>query len=161
MLGIGLLATFTDQLSKQIAISNLSPNLPVPVLGEMLSWRLVYNDSAAFSLGFGVTWVFTLISSVALLLLLWFSKNLASTSWAVLGGFLVGGVTGNLIDRCFRSPGFPNGHVVDFIQIPMGFPIFNLADCCISVTMAVVATRIALGHQIGKPSPKKNKANES
>lgn len=158
MLGIGATAVLLDQLTKQLAIANLPSQARVAVLGDLLGWRLVFNDSAAFSLGFGATWIFTLFSSVALLLLLWFSKNLQSMSWSILGGFLIGGVTGNLIDRCFRSPGFPNGHVVDFIQIPFGFPIFNLADCCISITMAVVAIRIALGHQVGKPSPKKQSA---
>lgn len=157
MLGIGAAAVFVDQLTKQIAIANLAPQLRVDVLGSVLGWRLVFNDSAAFSLGFGITWIFTVLSSVALALLLWFSKDLKTFSWSILGGFLIGGVTGNLIDRCLRDPGFPNGHVVDFIQIPFGFPIFNIADCCISITMTIVAIRIALGHQVGKPNPVKPK----
>ena len=157
LLSIAISAVFIDQLTKQIALANLVPNIRVDSLGSVLGWRLVFNDSAAFSLGFGITWLFTLFSTVAVLLLLWFARRIETRSWAILGGFLLGGVTGNLIDRCFRSPGFPNGHVVDFIQIPFGFPIFNIADCCITITMTIVAVRVALGHPIGKAKQSSSK----
>lgn len=153
LLSVAAVAVFVDQLTKQIALANLVPNIRVDFLGSILGWRLVFNDSAAFSLGFGITWIFTLFSAVAVLLLLWFARRIETRSWALLAGFLLGGVTGNLIDRCFRSPGFPNGHVVDFIQIPFGFPIFNIADCCITIAMTIVAVRVALGHPVGKSKP--------
>jgi signal peptidase II len=69
--------------------------------------------------------------------------------WLVLAGVLGGGILGNLIDRLVREPGFANGHVVDFIQIPFNFPIFNFADICISVGMTLVAWRIIAGDKIG------------
>ena len=52
-------------------------------------------------------------------------------------GGLLGGALGNLTDRLFRSPGFPEGHVVDFIAVP-NFPIFNVADTFITCSVALM-----------------------
>ena len=69
-------------------------------------------------------------------------------------GVFLGGVVGNLIDRLIREPSFGNGHVVDFIQIPMNFPIFNLADTFI-VSMAIVTVvRVMRGENLGGIEPK-------
>ena len=43
---------------------------------------------------------------------------------------LLGGASGNLLDRIFRAPGLFRGWVVDWIQIPH-WPVFNLADSAI------------------------------
>ena len=128
VLAIGSTIALVDQLTKEAAIATLTPNRTVPVLGDILGWYLTYNDSAAFSIGFGVTWIFTIISSIALLAVLWRTPRIQTTGWLVLAGMLVGGISGNLIDRLTRAPGFGSGQVVDFIQIPFNFPIFNVAE---------------------------------
>ena len=65
-----------------------------------------------------------------------------------MAGVALGGIVGNLVDRLFRQPSFGNGYVVDYLQIPFNFPIFNLADMAI-VTMAILTVvRILLGHKI-------------
>ncbi|NDD25736.1 MAG: hypothetical protein EB103_02505 [Actinobacteria bacterium] len=98
-----------DQLTKEAAIAGLVPNHTVPVFGDILGWYLTYNDSAAFSIGFGVTWIFTIISSVALLFVLWRAPRIQTTGWLILAGMLTGGISGNLIDRLTREPGFGSG----------------------------------------------------
>lgn len=138
-----------DQISKQIALASLRPGVTVAVLGDVLRWHLVFNDSAAFSIGFGVTWIFTLISTIATLLLLWFGPKAKTTGWLVIAGVLLGGVVGNLIDRLTREPGFGFGQVVDFIKIPFGFPIFNIADSAICVVGAITVILISRGQKIG------------
>ena len=138
-----------DQLSKQWALANLTPSVRVPVLGDLLGFYLVFNDSAAFSLGFGATWIFTILSSIAVLALLWLSRKANTRSWAILGGLLLGGVSGNLIDRHTQPPAVGSGHVIDFLQIPMNFPIFNVADIAISTVATMSIIRIMLGHKIG------------
>jgi signal peptidase II len=45
-------------------------------------------------------------------------------------GLLLGGATGNLLDRLFRAPGPGRGAVVDFIDFRV-WPVFNLADSAI------------------------------
>jgi signal peptidase II len=146
-LAVGIIAI--DQITKAAALQNLQTFRRVPVLGDTLGWYLTFNDSAAFSLGFGATWFFTALSAVAVLAIIWFAPRMHSLSWAISAGILLGGVAGNLIDRLTKSPGFPNGQVVDFIQIPFNFPIFNFADICISGVMTLVVIRVFRGDKIG------------
>jgi signal peptidase II len=151
-LSIALTVVFIDQLTKFLAVHFLTPYEPVSVLGEVLQFTLAFNSKAAFSIGPASTWVFTIISSLATLALLWFGPKFRSRDWLILGGFALGGVAGNLIDRLVRSPGFPNGHVVDFIQIPFNFPVFNIADIAISVSATLIALKVIRGDRIGGKS---------
>jgi signal peptidase II len=146
---IALALVLVDQFTKWLALENLEPGRSVPVLGDLLAWRLTFNDSAGFSLGFGVTWFFTLLSTTAFLILILRAHKVRNKLWLGLAGVIGGGILGNLVDRLVREPGFANGHVVDFIQIPFNFPIFNFADICISVGMTLVAWRIIAGDKIG------------
>lgn len=120
------------------------------MFGDLVQFNLVFNDSAAFSIGFGVTYIFAILSSIAALVMLWYSGKVESNSWAILLGVALGGVTGNLIDRFIRDSGFGNGRVVDFIQIPFNFPVFNLADSAIVIVAVVTVIRMIRGDQIGK-----------
>lgn len=149
VLGLGALVVSLDQLTKDIALTALEPGKSVPFIGELLKFYLIRNDSAAFSIGNGQTWIFTVISALATLAILWFGPRAKTLSWRITAGFLLGGVVGNLIDRVFREPGFPNGHVIDFLQLPFGFPIFNLADSVIVLTMSIVMFRIIRGDKVG------------
>jgi signal peptidase II len=139
-----------DQYLKNFLIETLKAGQPIDFLGSLVKLNLVFNDSAAFSIGFGATWIFTIISSCAVLVLIWFSFKIETTGWAVMAGVLLGGVTGNLIDRLIREPGFAVGHVVDYIQIPFNFPIFNLADIAIFIVCSLSVVRVMRGDQIGR-----------
>ncbi|MFM1992492.1 MAG: hypothetical protein RL600_320 [Actinomycetota bacterium] len=139
-----------DQFLKNYLILKLEEGAPIDFIGSMVRLNLVYNDSAAFSIGFGATWIFTIISSVAVLVLLWFSRKIETTGWAIMAGVLLGGVSGNLIDRYLREPGFAIGHVVDYIQIPLNFPIFNVADMAIFFICSISVIRVMRGDQIGR-----------
>jgi signal peptidase II len=139
-----------DQYLKNFLIETLKPGQPIDFLGSLVKLNLVFNDSAAFSIGFGATWIFTIISSCAALVLIWFSFKIETTGWAVMAGVLLGGVTGNLIDRLIREPGFAVGHVVDYVQIPFNFPIFNLADIAIFIICSLSVVRVMRGDQIGR-----------
>src|SRR5205814_5739637 len=56
---------------------------------------------------------------------------------------VLGGALGNLLDRIFRSPGFLRGHVVDFVAVGW-WPVFNVADSCITVGAIVLIVRTLL-----------------
>lgn len=139
-----------DQFLKNYLIEKLTVGTPIDFIGNLVRLNLVFNDSAAFSIGFGATWVLTILSTVAVLVLIWFSFKIETCSWAVMAGVLLGGVTGNLIDRLFREPGFAIGHVVDYIQIPFNFPIFNVADIAIFTICALSVIRVMRGDEIGR-----------
>jgi len=152
----GLIATL-DQVIKNHIVADFKMYEVRPFLGDLVKLTYVLNDSAAFSFGFGLTGIFTLISSLATLLVIWFiTVKSKSTMWSVIAAVLLGGVLGNLIDRLFRSPGAGLGKVVDYIQIPFNFPIFNIADIAI-VSMAILgALLVMLGYDIGKPGKAKD-----
>lgn len=155
----GLLLTFLttgwvvvtlDQLAKFLVIENFKPGQRVSIIGDLVRFVLVYNDSAAFSIGFGLTWIFTILSSAAALFIIWYARKLETIGWSAIGGLALGGVVGNLIDRLVRAPGFGQGHVVDFISIPFNFPIFNIADMAIVAVAVIVVIRVMRGTPIGK-----------
>ena len=143
LISVGLIAL--DQWTKNLAIANLPKFESVPFIGEVLQFYLVWNDSAAFSIGFGATWIFTVISSVAGLVVIWLITRTHVKSWALTLSVLLGGIVGNLVDRLTRAPGFPEGHVVDFLQLPFGFPVFNVADICITFAMSSVVILVMRG----------------
>ncbi len=151
---VALALITVDQFTKNLAIATLEPGVNNPVVGEFLSWRLIYNDSAAFSLGFGQTWILAALAAVATLATIWFSRKITSRSWAVMAGIFLAGVVGNLIDRLIREPSFGNGHVVDFIQIPFNFPVFNLADIFIVSMASLTVIRVFRGENLGGVAPR-------
>jgi signal peptidase II len=143
------LIVLVDQFTKFWAEANLAGQGSIPVIGEILQFRLAYNNAAAFSLGVGATWVLTTISLAASIALVVLSPKIKTMTWALIGGMALGGAAGNLIDRAFKQPEFFNGHVVDFIQIPFNFPIFNLADTFLVIAVSFAILRTLMGDAIG------------
>jgi signal peptidase II len=142
-----VLVLAADQFTKYLALQNLPYETPVPVLGDFLIFYLVRNPGAAFSLGEGVTWIFTIALAAVSVLIVWLAATrIRSRLWAVALGLLLGGVLGNLTDRLFREPGFAVGHVVDFINTPWMMPaIYNVADIFIVSMMIGVALLVLVG----------------
>ena len=143
-----LITLALDQITKILAETYLVSGF-IPVIGDLLRFTLAYNKGAAFSLGFGATWILTLISSIAIVAMLIYGPRVKTMDWALIAGFVLGGAAGNWIDRMFRQPELFNGHVVDFIQIPFNFPIFNLADTFLVIGVSLAVLRTALGDEIG------------
>jgi len=119
-----------DIVSKVTVVANLSGQQPIRLLGGFLKLRVDRNPGAAFSFAPGLTIVFSLIAISVIVVILRSSRRIRSLPWAITLGLLLGGATGNLADRIFRSPGFFRGWVVDWIQVPH-WPVFNLADSAI------------------------------
>jgi signal peptidase II len=126
-----------DQVTKRLALRHLEENVRVPVVGDLLQLRLVFNPGAAFSIGTGMTWLLTLIAVVVVVVVARVARGLGSRWWAVALGLLLGGALGNLVDRLTRPPGFARGHVVDFLELPR-WPVFNVADSAISVAAVLI-----------------------
>lgn len=126
-LGIAAVVLVLDQATKFWAEHALTDRGPIPILGEFLQFRLLYNPGAAFSLGAGSTWVFTIAAAVAVVVLLWYVARPQPKGWLIALSLLLGGATTHLGDRLFRDPGFARGHVVDFIDYN-GWFVGNVAD---------------------------------
>ncbi|GFG49143.1 signal peptidase II [Mycolicibacterium agri] len=116
-----------DIVTKVLAVNLLTPGQPVSIIGDTVTWTLVRNSGAAFSMATGYTWVLTLIASAVVVGIIWMGRRLVSPWWAIGLGMILGGALGNLVDRFFRSPGPLQGHVVDFLSIGW-WPVFNVAD---------------------------------
>lgn len=158
MLAIAIVVYALDQLTKNWVVANLTENQSVSVLGEILQWHFVRNPGAAFSFASGMTWLFTLLALVVVGVILWQLRHLGSRSWAVFFALLLGGVLGNLTDRLTREPGFPVGHVIDFISTPWLIPaIYNIADIAIVLSMCLFVLITLLGLPIdGSPRQTKD-----
>lgn len=160
-----MLVLAADQLAKFLVLENLPYQEPVEVLGDFLSFYLTRNPGAAFSLGEGVTWIFTIALAVVAVVIGWLAATrVRSRLWAVTLGLLLGGVLGNLTDRLFRDPGFGVGHVVDFINTPwmwffpgMSPAIYNVADMFIVCDMIAIALLVLVGvHMDGTRDHRRN-----
>ncbi|WP_307801600.1 signal peptidase II [Microbispora triticiradicis] len=139
-----------DQASKFLVVKFLEHEEPLTVVPGALVLTVIRNAGAAFSIGTGMTIVFTVIALTVVVAIVRTARQLRSLPWAITLGLLLGGAVGNLTDRIFRSPAPFQGHVVDFIQVfPVTrFPVFNVADSAI-VCGGVLAVFLAWrGYQI-------------
>ncbi len=136
MLG-ALALVFLDRLSKIWAENVLRPGGPIVLIKGVLEFQYTQNTGIAFGLFQGLGFLFiilTVILSAILVLLLW--KTPAKKRFLPLNiifTMILGGALGNLWDRVFQS------YVTDFIYIRLiNFPIFNVADICVSLGIAAL-----------------------
>jgi signal peptidase II len=140
---LAALVLAADQLTKWWAESVLVVNAPtIPVVGDLLGIRLIYNPGAALSIASGYTWILTIVVVVVVVFIIRAIGRIGSRGWAVALGLLLGGAVGNLVDRLAREPGFARGHVVDFIDYA-GFFVGNVADIAV-VSAAVLIALLSL-----------------
>ncbi|PIE99345.1 MAG: signal peptidase [Propionibacterium sp.] len=127
-----------DLVTKFAAVSYLDPNDPPVLLGGLVRLQLMRNPGAAFSMGTQFTILLSVFAVVVFFaILLYFVPRITTKFQAVVAGMFLAGITGNLTDRIFRSPGPMRGHVVDMIQVPY-FAIFNVADMFITVAAVLL-----------------------
>jgi len=117
-----------DQLSKYLIRSNFHQFNRTPIIRDYLYLTFVKNKGAAFGILSGQRIFFILITIFFLIFIVYIYKNelrqTASAKLAVI--FLLGGSTGNLIDRVFLH------YVTDFIAFDLfdfyQLPVINIAD---------------------------------
>jgi lipoprotein signal peptidase len=154
LLAVAVTVLAADIISKVIVVATLSTRPPVRLLGGLLTLRVDRNPGAAFSIGTSMTIVFSAIALGVIVFILRTSRRIRSTAWAVTLGLLLGGATGNLIDRLLRSPGPLRGYVVDWIQLPH-WPVFNVADSSIVCGGILAVLLAARGLQIDGTLPQR------
>jgi signal peptidase II len=145
LLAVAAVVLALDVVTKVVAVHLLVPNEPVPIIGDNISWTLVRNSGAAFSMATSYTWVLTLIATAVVGGIIWMGRRLVSPWWALGLGLVLGGALGNLMDRLFRAPGPLRGHVVDFLSIGW-WPVFNVADSAVVCGAALLVGLSVLGY---------------
>ncbi|MBP5331067.1 MAG: signal peptidase II [Lachnospiraceae bacterium] len=134
-----IVLTAIDQISKIIIIDKIPVTGDISVIDKVLKIVYVKNTGAAWGLFKNGTLVLSIFSSLVLcvIIFIYFRLNWdikKQRSLMVLCVFIASGAVGNLIDRILRQ------FVVDFIYIELiDFPVFNIADCYITVSMFVLA----------------------
>jgi signal peptidase II len=159
VLGVAVFVLAADIVSKVIVVATLSDRHclvgsyvpsppPVRLLGGVLTLCESRNPGAAFGIGgTSTTIVFTAIAVGVIIFIVRTSRQIYSLPWAIALGLLLGGATGNLTDRIFRSPGPLRGWVVDWIQLPH-WPVFNLADSAITCGAVLMVLLAAQGRRL-------------
>ena len=144
LLSVAAVVLALDIVTKVLAVKLLTPGQPVPIIGDTVTWTLVRNSGAAFSMATGYTWMLTVIATGVVVGIFWMGRRLVSPWWAIGLGMILGGAMGNLVDRFLRSPGPLRGHVVDFLSIGW-WPVFNVADPSVVGGAILLVTLSALG----------------
>lgn len=155
-----------DQLTKQWAVKTLKDSDPIILIKGVL--QLYYlpsgNTGAAFGIlsGHRVLFLFIAAAVVGVIIFLLFRlpDDKRFNILRILLLFIAAGGVGNMIDRLVLS------YVIDFIYFYLiNFPIFNVADCYVTVATIVLALLIIFKYseedfRILEQSFKKKKVSE-
>jgi len=125
-----------DQLTKHWALNRLSGGRTIDIIGS-LRFNLAFNRGMAFSQATGAGPIIGALAFVIIIVIVLWMRRSATGVSAVAAGLIVGGALGNLVDRLFRNDAWLRGAVVDFVDLQW-FPIFNVADSCITIGAALM-----------------------
>ena len=153
-LAVAALGLILDQVTKMLAIAQLTPGSRVPLIADVLSLLLVRNPGAAFSIGSGAAWVFTVIGALAAAVMIGVAVRLRGIRWGIALGLILGGAVGNLADRLLKPPSFGQGHVTDFIAYGDLF-IGNIADILVVSGVLLCLIFVVSGRQWKPHAPEK------
>ena len=146
---------FLDQITKWLTVINLDLGESFPLIENVFHFTYVQNRGAAFGILKDHRWVFLLISSLAIvvmLVMLWKSRK-DSKLLCIALSMIIGGGIGNMIDRCIL------GYVIDFLDFTLiNFAVFNVADSfvCVGVGLFILEIILELKKEI---KDGKNKAD--
>lgn len=122
-----------DQVTKYIIIEKLPISSEIEVIRGFFYITHIKNTGAAFGLFQDSTRTLTIISFVAIVLII-ILKIILKLNYAFYNvslGFILGGALGNLIDRYFV------GEVTDFLNFTF-WPVFNIADSFIIIGFCLI-----------------------
>lgn len=130
---VGLLVL--DQVIKIIVRQTMTLGQSIPILPGIFHFTYVENAGAAFGM-LANQRVFFIIITIAILAIFFYlysqlrnKKSLAAVALALS----ISGAIGNFIDRLFR------GTVTDLFDFCLiSFPVFNVADICICLGIALI-----------------------
>ncbi|WP_379131947.1 signal peptidase II [Paenibacillus sp. sgz500958] len=134
---LALIVFLIDQGTKYLIATRLEITEQIPVIGNFFLITSHRNRGAAFGILQGQQWFFFLVTLVVVSGIVWYLNKARATRKLLPTalGLVLGGAIGNFLDRML------NGEVVDFLQFNFGsytFPIFNVADSCIVIGVALI-----------------------
>jgi signal peptidase II len=144
--GIVAAGVAADVLTKRWAMGHLQPGMTTHTLGGLVPLTLSFNRGIAFGLHLGAASrvIFTAVGILVLVAVaMLYHATLSERRVRLLAlALMCAGAVGNLVDRI----AYPMG-VVDFLGPVdlrfMEWPIFNLADCYVTVGTITLALALA------------------
>ena len=139
--GVALAVFVADRITKTWVVENIPVGTARPIAGDYIRIVHAQNTGAAFGLLPERTTLLSILSVVAVLAIVYYYRQIASSSWIVSAtlGMQLGGASGNLLDRITQ------GYVVDFVDVGVGdirFWAFNVADSSIVVGIVLVTAAL-------------------
>ena len=129
-------AIVIDQGTKLWVTKALWPQQSATLIPGVLYLTLTYNAGIAFGYLQHVRWLTVPLSIavIAAALIGYFRAETKTRFVSIFLGLLIGGAASNLFDRIVH------GRVTDFFDLKW-WPVFNIADCAIVVSVLVLGLR--------------------
>lgn len=136
-----LLFIFLDQFTKYLAVQRLQDKPAFKIIDGVLELNFLKNSGAAFGMLQNQKVFFILIAILILIIISYVLFRMPDDKKYNIMHFLLvllaSGAAGNMIDRVRQD------YVVDFIYfVLINFPIFNVADIYVTVSMILFAILI-------------------
>lgn len=144
ILPISLLFVVIDQVVKIIVINKMALQQSITIINNFFNITYVRNTGAAWSILSGNVLLLIMISVLALVTIYYYlikDKDLNKID-IVSYSMLIGGIIGNLIDRIVH------GYVIDYLDFKIfnyNFPIFNIADTLIVISIIIIGISLIVG----------------
>lgn len=134
---VSLLVIVFDQVIKYLINNCLDLFYHINIINNFFYITNVHNTGAAWNILDGNRFFLIFIALIAILsIYLLFIKNKELNKLDIISyGLLIGGIIGNLIDRIIY------GYVIDYLEFIIfkyHYPIFNLADICIVISVILI-----------------------
>ncbi len=135
-----------DQITKIWAVDTLKEGRVIELIPGVLQFHYLENQGAAFGILQNQQTFFVIAGAVILVLVMYVLFVMPhERKYRILNVLLImiaSGAIGNMIDRVNL------GYVVDFIYVSaINFPIFNVADCYVTVSTILLALVILFYYQ--------------
>lgn len=144
---IGLIAL--DQWVKAWTVANIALNEQRAFIPGLVNFYYLRNYGAAYSILQNQQWFFTIVTLVVMAGAIWyFIKHIKGSLWLLSSlSLVIAGGIGNFIDRVRL------GYVVDMFHLDfIDFPVFNVADMCLTVGVAALCIYIMKEENNGSKS---------
>lgn len=118
-----------DQFVKYWVSANIALGTSHGFIPGLMNLTNLHNDGAAWSILEGQQWFFYLITLAAVVVLAYLMRQWHTNRWKMIAlSLIMAGALGNFINRVHQH------YVVDMFELlPINFPVFNVADSCLTV----------------------------
>ncbi|WP_228551286.1 signal peptidase II [Paenibacillus sp. B01] len=134
-LALSVILIAIDQISKWLITVGMDVGGTIPLLPDIFHLTSIRNRGAAFSILWEQRGLLIVIAAVVSAFVLYYLKRIhqSNKSMAIGLSFILSGALGNLIDRLLRA------EVVDMFDLRLiNFPVFNVADCFVTVGVGCI-----------------------